>query len=70
VRRPELLIPGAALYDKLIDKAFLESSFTGDFVPLTKQGLSILIMNYVASKKGFLKSIGGDLAPILNGPFG
>lgn len=24
----------------------------------------------MASKNGFLKSIGGDFAPILNGPFG
>ncbi len=37
----------------------------------TKLGLSILMMNSIASKNGFLKSIVGGLAPvILKGPFG
>jgi len=36
-----------------------------------KDGLSILIVNSIASKNGFLNSIGGGLAPvILNGPLG
>ena len=44
---------------------------TGDFTPLVKDGLSILIINSQASKKGFLKSIGGGLlAVILKGPLG
>ena len=43
----------------------------GDFVLLTKAGLSILIMNSIESKKGFLKSMVGGFAPvILNGPLG
>jgi len=49
----------------------LASIFIGDFVLDTKLGLSILIMNSIASKNGFLKSIVGGLAPvILKGPLG
>lgn len=43
----------------------------GDLTEDVKDGLSILNVNSKASKKGFLKSIGGGLAPaILNGPLG
>ena len=43
----------------------------GDLVLETKLGLSILMMNSMASKNGFLKSIVGGLGPvILKGPFG
>jgi hypothetical protein len=43
----------------------------GDFVFDIKLALSILIINSIGSKKGFLKSIVGGLAPvILNGPLG
>jgi hypothetical protein len=49
----------------------LASILIGDLVLETKLGLSILIINSIASKKGFLKSIVGGLAPaILKGPLG
>ena len=50
---------------------FFPSTLTGDLTALVKEGLSIRTVNSQASKKGFLKSIGGGLAPaILNGPLG
>lgn len=50
---------------------FFPSTFTGLFTALVKEGLSIRTVNSKASKKGFLKSIGGGFAPaILNGPLG
>lgn len=43
----------------------------GDFTVVVKLGLSILIVNSYASKKGFLNYIGSFLAPPnLNGPLG
>ena len=43
----------------------------GDLTEAVKEGLSILIINSIASKNGFLKSIEGDLAwLILKGPLG
>lgn len=52
-------------------KIFLPSTFTGLFTADVNDGLSILTVNQYASKKGFLKSIGGGFAPaILNGPLG
>lgn len=50
---------------------FFPSTFIGDLTPEVKDGLSIRTVNSYASKKGFLKSIGGGLAPaILKGPLG
>ncbi len=50
---------------------FFPSTFTGDFTELVNEGLSMRTVNSQASKKGFLKSIGGGFAPvILKGPFG
>jgi hypothetical protein len=47
------------------------SILTGDLTEAVNEGLSIRIVNSIASKKGFLKSIGGGLDDvILNGPFG
>lgn len=47
------------------------SILVGDLREAVKEGLSILIMKSIASKKGFLNSIGGGLAPaILKGPLG
>jgi hypothetical protein len=51
-------------------KTFFPSTFTGDLTVLVNDGLSIRMINSHASKKGFLKSIGGGLADILKGPFG
>jgi len=70
VKRPFEGVFGTALYIKLMLSTFLPSILTGDLTVLVKEGLSILIVNSHASKKGFLKSIGGGLAEILNGPLG
>jgi len=54
-----------------IGKGFLPSTLIGDLTVVVKFGLSILIVNSWASKKGFLNYIGSGLAPaILNGPLG
>lgn len=64
-------MPGAGLYVNAIPRTFFPSILTGFLVAVVKLGLSILIINSLASKKGFLNSIGLDLAPpILNGPLG
>jgi hypothetical protein len=47
------------------------SILVGDLSEQVKEGLSSLMVKSIGSKKGFLKSIGGGLAPtILNGPLG
>jgi len=50
---------------------FLASILVGDLRDAVKEGLSILMVKSIASKKGFLKSIGGGFYPtILKGPLG
>lgn len=71
VSLPLLDEPATALYVRLILMFFLASILIGLFTFAVKEGLSILMMNSIGSKKGFLNSMGGGLAPaILKGPLG
>lgn len=71
VNLPLLVEDGTGLYVRLILIFFLASILIGLLTLAVNDGLSILIVNSIDSKNGFLNSIGGGFGPvILNGPLG